>query len=185
NTQSLVGIRRWLDRVWRLADKVEDGVRDADTARRAVEQAVDKVSSDIDSFKFNTAVSCLMITSNTLGQERSLSRTLFHRYLQLLAPFAPQLAQEPFAATEGAGLIDTVPWPEPDSSLVTVDEVRIPVQVDGKVRGVIRTQSGADESTVTRLAMSEPGVVKHLEGREVIRTVFVPGKILNVISRNS
>lgn len=184
STQSLIGIRRWLDRVWRLSDVVRPDATDTETAVLAVERAVKKVSNDIDAFKFNTAVSSLMIASNSLGDEVAISTKLFHRYLQLLAPFAPHLAQELYHQTGGDELIDFVPWPEPNSTLIRVQAARVPVQVDGKLRAVLHIDSSLDEVSVTELAKAEEGVKKHLEGREVVRTIYVPGKILNIISRN-
>ena len=183
STQSLVGIRRWLDRIWRLKEHVRE-MTDSKTMRQIVERAVEKVSSDVDSFKFNTAISALMVASNGLAGASAFSPALFHRYLQLLAPFAPHIAEELFSSTEGHGFIHTVPWPEADQSLLESSSMNLPVQIDGKLRAMIELPVEVQESDAIAAALSNPSVQKFLDTKKVKVSRYVPGKIISIVTSN-
>ncbi len=182
STRSMVGTRRWLDRVWNMHDRVETNCEDSDAAVRAVEQAVQKVTADIEAFHFNTAISTLMETSNLLQEQPSISRTLFCRYLQLLAPFAPHLASELWEKTGGEGTIEHALWPEADESKLISNTVTLVVQVNGKVRATLKVAKGLDETEALALAVADQRVVAHVGETRPAKVIYVQDKIINLVT---
>ncbi|MGI6103091.1 MAG: leucine--tRNA ligase [Patescibacteria group bacterium] len=179
NTESMMGVRRWLERVWRLQGRVSKDVSST-VAQQAVELAVGKVTADIDAMKFNTAVSALMIASNELASLEEVPVVSYHRYLQILAPFAPHLANELWERTGGEGLIEQYGWPVADESVLIATTQTIVVQVAGKVRANITVPVSLTEKEIIALAKADENVVKHLAGATV-RTVYVPGRLVNFV----
>ncbi|MBI4023242.1 class I tRNA ligase family protein [Candidatus Berkelbacteria bacterium] len=182
STRSMVGTRRWLDRVWSLHERIETKVDDSEEAIRAVEQAVQKVTADIENFRFNTAISTLMETSNALQSQPLLSQSLFHRYLQLLAPFAPHLAAELWEMTGGEGSIEQAAWPVVDASKLETDHVTLVVQVNGRVRATLVVARGLAEADAMRAALEQAGVSKHVPSGTPGKIVYVPDRILNIVT---
>lgn len=176
----IAGIRRFLERVNGLADHLVES--ESDEVTRALYRTIAKVSGDIEAFKFNTAISALMIYLNGVEKE-GLSRESYRTFLRLLAPFAPHLADELWEALGEKTSIHTESWPEADSALARESSVSIGVQVDGKVRGTIELAPDADEAEARRVA--EEAVAERLSGREVVRFVYVPGRIVSIVTKES
>jgi len=176
----LIGVRRFLDKVDRyVRGWKEEGAHDLG---KVIEPYLKKVSDDIDAFKFNTAVASFMSLFNDLG-DRSVTREQLKKIIIVLGPFAPHLMNECWEYLGEAGLVEEQSWPEFDESLLVKDEVEMGVQVNGKVRGSIRLAPQADEAVAKALALAEENVQKHLEGKEVVKVVYVPGRILNIVVR--
>ncbi len=184
STRSMIGVRRWLDRVWQLQGKVASSQTDSAVVKAQTEQTVKKVTDDIEAFKFNTCISALMELSNALKSEPVISRSLFHRFLQLFAPFAPHLAEELFEATGGSGSIQVVPWPETDPALLAVERVTVAVQMNGKLRGTVEVAPDADEVTVMALAQSDEAIARSVTGQDLLKTIYIPGKVLNLVVKS-
>lgn len=178
STSSIIGIRRWLERIWRLQEKVS---AQADRGLGSVERAIDKVTNDIEAFKFNTAVSALMVASNDLAALSHIPKNSFQRFLQILAPFAPHLAQELWARTGGAGFIDRAGWPVAVESLTHEDTVTITIQVNGKVRGTVDVSAGASDEDVESAARLESNVIKYIDNQSC-RVIYVPGKLISFVT---
>lgn len=145
-----------------------------------LERSLKKVSDDIESFKFNTAVSTFMSFFNELDG-RALTRDQFKRLLTVLGPFAPHLANECWEKIGETGLVEQQTWPAFDQKLLVQDEIEMGVQVNGKVRATIRLSPIADEATAKTAAFAQEKVQKHLEGKEIVKVVYVPGRILNIV----
>lgn len=176
----LIGVRRFLDKVDRyVRGWKEEGAHDLG---KVIEPYLKKVSDDIDAFKFNTAVASFMSLFNDLG-DRSVTREQLKKIIIVLGPFAPHLMNECWEYLGEVGLVEEQSWPEFDESLLIQDEVEMGVQVNGKVRGSIRLAPQADEAVAKALALTEENVQKHLEGKEVVKVVYVPGRILNIVVR--
>ncbi|MBI2477038.1 class I tRNA ligase family protein, partial [Candidatus Uhrbacteria bacterium] len=139
------------------------------------------VTEDIESMQFNTAVSQMMIFVNTACANGGLEKKSFETFLTLLSPFAPHLAEELYASLGGEGMVATRAWPVFDAELARVREVTIGVQVNGKVRGSVTIAPDASESDARRLAEGEPLVSKYLQGKSVIKFVYVPARIINFV----
>lgn len=111
-----------------------------------------------------------------------VTRSDFHRVLQLLAPFAPHLAQELYERTGGTGFIDIVSWPQADLTQLVIQTTTLPVTIDGKLRATLAVSIELDQATALARANQNPAIVKYLTGRTVRNVVYVPGKILNLVT---
>ena len=191
------GVARWLVRLWDLLLRDPSGLVGAapsPEARRSVQrllhQTVRRVHRDIDTFNFNTAVAALMELSNELArawEEGGLdvptwkeTRRLF---LLMLAPLAPHFAEELWERTGGAYSIHQQPFPQWDDALAAAETVTLVVQVDGRVRDRLTVSVDIAEAEAVQLAMESPNARRHLEGRDVARTIYVPGRLVNVVTR--
>ena len=181
-TAGLQGVRRFLDRVWVLGHRPLASTMDEET-RRLVHRTVKKVTDDIETMHFNTAVSAMMILANHLHGQDAPPREAMGTLVLLLSPFAPHLAEELWETLGHAPSIADVAWPTYDPALCIDAEVEIAVQVNGKVRGRITLARDADEATARALALADEGAKPHLAGKTVQKVVYVPGRIVNVIVR--
>ncbi len=182
STSSMVGVRRWLDRVWNLQDRVVPGHSDDPEPIRSVHQAIAKVTADIDSFKFNTAVSELMICANALQRQSQVSSELFRLYLTILSPFAPHVAAELLEKTGHAGGFFNATWPTARTELLVAEESTVAIQVDGKVRATIVVPKDTNADVLIQHALREENVARHLAGR-AYRTVVVPNRLVNFVTK--
>ena len=181
STRSIVGIRRFLERVWEVALRAGDAAPD-EALERLVHRTVQKVTEDIEAMRFNTAISAMMVLSSELQKLEAPPRRAVERLVLLLHPFCPHIAEELWVRLGHEPSIQAVPWPEYDPALCEEPEVEVPVQVCGKVRARLRLPKGTDEQTALDLASKDPNVARFLEGRTLRRVVWVPDKILNLIA---
>ena len=173
----IAGIRRFLERVNGLRGHVQDA--ESPEMAKHLHRTISKVTRDIEAYKFNTAISALMVYVNAAEKE-GIAAESYETFLRLIAPFAPHLADELWEQAGKTASIHTEAWPEADPALLVEESVRIAVQVDGKVRGTIEIAPDADEATAR--AAAEAVVSERLTGREVVRVVYVPGRIINFIT---
>lgn len=178
STDGLVGAQRFIERVNGLREHLLEV--ESVEATRLLHKTVKKVREDIDVFKFNTAVSAMMIYINS-AEKSGLSKESYETFLRLLAPFAPHLTEELWADEGYSNSIHTEEFPVADESLALDEEVAIGVQVNGKSRGAIRASVKATEEEVLEIAKKEISVSKHLEGKEIKKVIYVPGRIINFL----
>lgn len=175
----LAGARRFLERVYGLADHI------ADTESRNVtsnlHKTIKKVGEDIEQFKFNTAVSAMMIFIN-VAEKEGLTEETYETFLQLLAPFAPHLAEELWEAQGHTTSIHHTSFPVADPSLTIDTEVTIGVQINGKLRGEITIAPDAIESVAMEAVTTDTKLAGYLETGEIKKIIYVPGRILNIIT---
>ncbi len=184
--QGIEGVRRFLDRLWRLCvDEtgrciVED-TRPSTDINRLLHKTIKKVTSDIDNLSFNTAISAMMILLNEMYKESCRSRQIVSPLIQLLMPFAPHLSEELWEKIGGEGLVSLAQWPQHDESLVEDLTVTMAVQVNGKMRGTIEVSGDWSEEKVLSLAKTLTAVAHAIDGKTLVKTIYKPGKILNLI----
>mgnify|MGYP006278177803 CR=1 FL=1 len=181
STENITGVRRFLDRVWSLKDKVGEGEL-SDEKKRVLHKTIAKVGHDIERFSFNTAISQLMILVKELQNQPTVPKEVYGILCRLLAPFAPHITEELWKQLGEPGSIHHAQWPKADEQYLVDEEVTIAVQVDGKVRASIHIPTDASEEEVTRLAYSDPAVQRHMAGKEVKKVIFIPGKIINILT---
>ena len=181
NTQSIPGVRRFLDRAFNVATRTLSDAPPAPELERALHRAIRKVSEDIVGLRFNTAVSTLMVLVNDLHAIEQPPRRAIEILVLLLHPLAPHLGEELWQVLGHDTSVQRAPWPTFDPALCEEPEVEIPVQVNGKVRGRVKVPTGADEATVVAAAMNEENVRKNLEGKELIKKQYVAGRILTLV----
>ncbi len=177
NPDGVVGIRRFLERVQRLSERVRTS--DVRILDRVLNKAIKKVGEDIAALKFNTAVSQLMILLNAVEKEKEIGKGQWERFLKLLAPFAPHLAEELWEASEHKGSLHEEPWPVYDPELLKDETVTIAVQINGRTRGEASVATNADKSTLEESARK--AVASRLEGKKIVRIVVVLGRLVNFV----
>ncbi|NTW15742.1 MAG: class I tRNA ligase family protein [Candidatus Moranbacteria bacterium] len=188
NTDGVVGTRRFLDKAWKLQEKLitDNNEQSTESRRRKVidtllHRTIAKVTEDIDAFRFNTAVSSLMELANAFGKEASISRAQYESFLILLSPFAPHIAEELWAKLGHTESIFLSSWPEADPALLVADTLTIVVQVNGKVRDTFEVPADIAEDELRAKALSSDKVRSYLDGKEPKRVIVIPGKLVNVV----
>jgi leucyl-tRNA synthetase len=183
--RGLGGVTRFLDRVWALitrhASTLSAKPPDPE-ARRALHAAIQRITEETEALKYNTAIAALMAYLNTLESGAPPRREEVETFLKLLAPYAPYLAEELWERVGGAYSIHQQPWPEYDPDLLRTETMTIVAQVDGRVRDRVEVPAGADAAVVERAVRAAPNVTRHLEGRAVRGVVYVPGKLVNLVT---
>jgi leucyl-tRNA synthetase len=188
------GSRRFLERAWRLvrdiATRRPASGSDAELARLRHE-TIRRVERDIERLSFNTAIAGLMELLNALrsrmgGEGATVEMVEATRtFTLLLAPFAPHIAEELWRMFDGAGSVHARPWPEGDAEAPERDTVTLVVQVDGRVRARVEATVDVGEAEAVSLALDGSGIAECLRGREVTRTVYVPGRLVNLVTAPS
>ena len=174
------GCKRFLDRVWNLADKVSAGQAYSPDNEALVHKTIKKVGDDIESMKFNTAIAALMTLTNQF-YDKGVNKAEFHTMLQLLSPFAPHMADELWERFGFEGFASTSSWPKYDLSKTVAQEVTMAVQVGGKLKGTVTVPADSDQETVLAAVRQEPKIAKLMEGKELVKTIHVPNKLVNLI----
>jgi leucyl-tRNA synthetase len=177
----IAGIRRFLERVYGLQEHVLENEEVEVT--RQLHKAIKKVTGDIALFKFNTAISAMMIFIN-LAEKEGLSKETYVQFIKLLSPFAPHLCEELWSALGYTASIHLEKYPIADSVLAADSEVTIGVQINGKMRGNITILKDATESTALEAARQHEAIAKYLS-EEIVKIVYVPGRIINIIVKTS
>ncbi len=185
--RGIEGAYRFLNRVWDLVQRYhEQEAKDGELPAEALQtmhRTVKKVGEDIPNLKFNTAIAALMEWVNQLQPRSTLASEEVRTLLQLLAPFAPYITEELWEQTGEASSIHSTAWPEADESLARAREVSVAVQIDGKTRDVITLAAGSEEGAAVEQAKASPKVQRHLDGRPIARTVYVPDRLINFVTK--
>lgn len=184
NSQGIVGVRRFLDKVALLADNFNG--QDDDKTLILLHKTIKKVGEDIENFRYNTAISSLMIMANALYSGRQenkwpLSLVSLEKFLLILAPFAPHLSEEIWAKTGHENSIFTHSWPVFNPEMVKDEIIKLVIQINGKTRALVEAPVVISEEEAWSLVESLDSVKKWLEGKEIVRKVFVPGRLFNII----
>ena len=179
NTDSLKGCKRFIDRVIKLGEKLND--KSGYSNEVLINKTIDKVSNDLVTLKYNTAVSALMILLNELDSYETITKDEYRLLLTLLNPIAPHITEE---LNEYYALGNTIcksSWPVVDKSKLVENETTIGVQVNGKVRGTITVLADETEDEIKEKALSEENVKKHIEGKEIVKVIVIKGRIVNIV----
>jgi len=176
----LAGARRFLERVNGLSEHITAEEPKATTT--ALHKTIKKVSEDIEGFKFNTAVSAMMIFINQAEKE-GLSLVTYDAFLRLLAPFAPHITEELWRDSGNADSIHRAEFPAYDDSLAKDDEVTIGVQINGKMRGEITISPEATETEAMELTKEHPNLAEKINSEAIAKIIYVPGRILNILQK--
>jgi leucyl-tRNA synthetase len=186
---AITGIVRFYKRVWEWVTLggAEDGpAEEVARARRTLHRAIKKVGEDLPALSFNTALAALMETLNSLREcrlPRATHQELARTYVLLLAPMAPLLAEELWERLGGAFSVHLQRWPAFDPALLTEETLVVPVQINGRLRGRVEVAATASEGEITQAALAAPAIRKHIGGQQVIRTIYLPGRLLNIVAQ--
>ena len=178
--KSIKGCRRFLERVWSLAEKVQDG--DTYSAQHEVlmNRTIKKVGEDADNLKANTAIAALMTMLNEF-YDKGVNKAEYETFLALLNPFAPHITEELWQQLGEDGLLSVAPWPTYDEAKTVESTVELAVQVNGKLKCTIKLAADADKQTAIDTALAEEKVQHAIEGKQIVKQIVVPGKIVNLV----
>lgn len=188
NTEGINGVKRWLERVWSLYEKVDDEADMEDSEKAEVQTFIKGVTDDIAAFKFNTAIAKLMVLTNKMMKMEKIPRPLAEIFCKLIAPFAPMISEEIWCnVLKNEFSVHKSEWPQYDETMSALKITTIAVQINGKLRDTLDLDGiqAQDEEVVTSQARLTDGYRRHIEGKEVDRTIFVPGKVLNVVTKDA
>ena len=180
--KSIKGCRRFLERVWALAEKVQDGDTYSKEHEVLMHRTIKKVGEDADSLKANTAIAALMTMLNEF-YDKGVNRAEYMAFLTLLNPFAPHITEELWQQMGGEGLLSIAPWPQYDEAKTVEDTVEIAVQVNGKLKCTIKLPVDCDKQVAIDTALAEEKVQHAVEGKQMVKQIVVPGKIVNLVVR--
>ena len=181
NTQGLIGLKRFLERVWFwVNDNKDKPVADSATVATGLNKLIKKVTTDITAFHFNTAISSFMQTHNEIKNE-PVSRDSLMLFLRLLYPFAPHISEEMNEILGGSESLQLANWPEYDAAKVTAETVQVIVQVNGKMKDKLLVPPDATEDELKQQALASEKVKAALAGVEPTRIVVVPGRLVNIV----
>ncbi len=192
STESMVGPRRFLEKVWKLRLKIKDLrlKQGSDSELKSdnlqlttlLHKTIKKVGEDIEAMRFNTAVSSMMILANEIEKVDAFSRGQYEILLRLLAPFAPHIAEELWFVLGHKTSIHTEVWPAYNAALAVSSRWTLVVQVNGKVRGNVELQGEFEEAEVKEKAVALPEIKKWIEGKKIVKTVYIKGRLINIVA---
>ncbi len=181
DTNGIDGCHRFLKKFWKL---FQQELVDEDPTKeelKSLHKLIKKVSTDIEVFSYNTSVSAFMVCTNELTQQKSRNLRILRTLVTVLAPFAPHIAEELWEQTGGKGSVCDTEWPTWNEDYLVEDEVQMPVSFNGKARFQINLPATASKEAIIEAAMSDERSQKYLEGKQVVKTIVVPGRIINIV----
>lgn len=184
-TSGVAGTRRFLDRAHRLVHGemttvVEGSVADADLDR-ALHSAIQRVTDSVESLRFNTAISEMMVFVNVAAKAKEVGTEQLSMFVRILAPFAPHLAEECWAHLGHTETITFAPFPEVDEAKLVRQTITLIVQVNGKMRGKVELAADHSKEQALAAAKSAPNVIAHIDGKTIRREIVVPGRLVNLV----
>jgi leucyl-tRNA synthetase len=188
NTQDVPGLFRFLQRVWRMVAGDAENDQPAllskaadDGVEKALHKLTKKVAEDIEAMKFNTAIAAMMEFVNTAFRAKAITTGQAERFVKILSPFAPHIAEELWQQLGHDATIAYEPWPEVDQSQLVEETVEIPVQVNGKVRGRISIAPDAGQDDVIAQALADAKVAEQVADKQIVKQIYVPGRMVNLV----
>lgn len=181
DTNGIDGCHRFLKKFWKL---FQQELVDEDPTKeelKSLHKLIKKVSMDIEVFSYNTSVSAFMVCTNELTQQKCRNLRILRTLVTVLAPFAPHIAEELWEQTGGEGSVYDTEWPTWNEDYLVEDEVQMPVSFNGKARFQINLPATASKEVIIEAAMSDERSQKYLEGKQVVKTIVVPGRIINIV----
>lgn len=180
---SIKGCKRFLDRIWALQDNVIDGDDYRDELKSNFHKTIKKVSEDIENLKFNTAIASMMALLNDITATGKINKAEFKTLLILLNPFAPHITEELYQIVGFDGVLNQQKWIEYDEALCVDKSVEIVVQVNGKIKTKLTIPVDADKDTVLELAKKDDKVATSIEGKNLLKQIYVPNKLVNFVAK--
>ncbi len=181
NDKGIIGVARFLERVWYWAHNAKQIEQDSEPVDRALNALTKKITEDIENFSYNTSVAAFMEFHNKIKDE-PVSKQTMQTFVQLLYPFAPHIAEEIYEILDGTGNLQNQAWPKFDESKLVSETAKIVVQVNGRVRDNVEMPIGSTEADVKSQAMKSEKVIAALAGAEPKRVIYVQDKLLNIVA---
>ncbi|MBP9715261.1 MAG: class I tRNA ligase family protein [Candidatus Pacebacteria bacterium] len=180
STDSIVGPRRFLERVWKLKYKISKN-KSSKELEKVLHKTIKKVGEDIEEMRFNTGVSSMMILAGEMEKSEVIAIGDYKKFLQILAPLAPHITEELWSGLGEKKSIHISAWPKFDKKLIIDDEIKIVVQVNGKLKGEIMIQKDISEEEVKKQALENINIKKAIAGNQVKKVIYVKGRLINIV----
>ena len=180
---SVKGCKRFVDRTWNLLELVKDGEGYSKELETSFHKTIKKVSEDIENMKFNTAIAALMTLLNEIYEVGSVTKDEVKTFVKLLDPFAPHVAEEVWENVGGEGLLAVAEWPTYDEAKTVDDTIEVPVQICGKLRATISIAKDSTAEDAIAAAKADDKVKEFIDGKQIIKEIYVPGKIINIVAK--
>ena len=189
STESIIGSRSFVEKVWRIGEKITKQQLGHPMSKwtsdvqveKLLNKTIKKVSEDIEVMRFNTAISAMMILANEMEKTEEPGRENYKLFLRILAPFTPHITEELWNALGEKKSIHVSQWPKWDEKLIIDNEVTIAVQVNGKVRAEINIKAEEEEKSVKKKATEEPDILKYIKGGSIKRIIYVKNRLINIV----
>lgn len=175
------GCRKFLERVWNASANVNKEKGYSADLETAMHKTIKKVGQDFENLKFNTAIAQLMTLLNDFNKKGSITEDEFRTYLILLNPVAPHITEELWQLKEYQGKISDAQWPLYEEEKTVDNEIDLPIQINGKLRSTIRISVEASEDEIMERVNKDEAVLKHLEGKNIVKKIYIKGKIFNIV----
>lgn len=185
STDGIIGSRRFIEKVWRLQEKISEDESVERAYENTLHKTIKKVGEDIESFNFNTAISAMMICLNEMEKSKFVYLEDFKKFIQILSPFAPHITEEIWSILGSKKLIQDSQWPKYDPEKLINDTLVIVVQVNGKMRGELSVAKDTSEEDILELAKNTENINKWFGSAEIIKVIFVPGRLINIVVKVS
>ena len=179
--ESIRGCGKFLDRVWNMQDMLIDGEEYSSKHEKMMHKAIKKVTSDIEEMKFNTSVATFMTMVNEFTRAKKINKAEYKTFLQLLNPFAPHMTEEIWERLGEKTEIAKTPWPSFDETKTIDDVIEVPVQINGKLKTTVTVPKDIEQSDIDKVVEENEVITKLLEGKTVIKKIYVKGKIYNIV----
>jgi leucyl-tRNA synthetase len=180
STSSIIGSRRFLEKVWKTCQKAKLSKKSDVNVEKLLHKTIKKVTEDIETLSFNTAISSMMVFVNEL-EKGEISQKDFKLFLQILSPFAPHIADELWHGLGEKKSIHVSKWPTWDKKKLVDDLITIVIQVNGKVRSEMKILAGLGEESIKKTAVEDTAIQSWVSGKEIKRVIYVPGRLVNIV----
>ncbi len=181
DTNGLVGVRRFLEKVWSLQEKNSDTAASDAKTQMYLHQTIKKVTEDIDDMRFNTAIAKMMELANEMSKQEKIAAADYILFVKILSPFAPHLCEEIWSQLGNNGSIALEAWPEYNEALTKEQEITLAVQINGKLRDTISVDAEITEAAAKEAVLASQAVQKWLEGKEPKKIIYVKGKLISIV----
>ena len=180
---SVKGCKRFIDRIWNLQEIVVDSDDYSKELEVSFHKTIKKVSDDIENMKYNTAIASLMALLNEIYEKGAITKGELKTFLTLVNPFAPHVSEELWEVMNYGGMLAVAPWVSYDEAKTIDSTIEVPVQICGKLRATVTIAKDADSATAIAAAKADEKVQEMLDGKQIIKEIYVPGKIINIVAK--
>lgn len=181
NEENIIGVRRFLEKVWKLQLKINEQGTVNNKLNNSIHKTIKKVTDDIENLKYNTAISAMMILVNEMEKQEEISLSHFTDLLLLLSPFAPHITEELWEKLGHTESVFNEEWPKCDENLIKDEEIEMIIQVNGKVRDKMKMSADISEDEAKQKALSSEKAQAHFNGKQSKKIIFVKGRLVNIV----
>ncbi len=178
----VLGTKRWIDKIFTLQEKVEKEYKDKKEVVLKINESIKKVEKDIESQKYNTAIACLMKTTNFLSDQEKISQDVWLKFVVIIAPFTPYLSEEMW---EKAGYQESIfkekRWPAVDENIIKEKKINFIIQINGKVRDTVKIEKGINQEEIEKNVLDREKIKNWIKEKKIEKTIFIPDKLINFV----